>query len=48
MEEQGRKIQNFRITLEDSTHNRKYICIGLVPGGASQYINMSIVAISKC
>ena len=48
MEEQGRLIQSFQIEqVEDSTHNREYSCIGLVLGGTSRYINVSIVAISE-
>ena len=48
MEKQGRLIQSFQIKqVEDSTHNREYSCIGLVPGGTSQYVNVSIVAISE-
>ena len=47
MKKQGREI-SFQIELvEDSTHNREYSCIGLVPGGTSQYFNSSIVALSK-
>ena len=48
LEEQGRELSGFLIDqLKDSTHNRKYSCIGIVPGGTNQYVNFTVVAISE-